>query len=141
MAKQYRNLLASSEECIKIGKWALGFHFQDVVFIGEVLLEFIPKGLIIWGAPDGAVLRQCVVGIQKRVIVSCDGIPTKFFSHWKSYAEIARDHAEGIEPVGWASWNSIKPGMTIRIGITLDGRPLGPKDGIDICMWGVAIEF
>lgn len=135
-------LLSSSHLVEKVGKRALGFEYHEGAFVGNVWTNFLPKGLIIWGAPDGSNLSQALISNANCALASHVGVPTKFFGHWKSYAEIAKSVDEGVEPPGWCTWSSVMPGQTIRIVISAsDGRALGPKDGVEICMWGVSVEY
>lgn len=137
-----RALLSSSEPIQKVGKRALGFEFENGVFVGNVWTRFLPKGLIIWGAPDGATLSTAVICNVNCARASYVGIPVKFFGHWKSFAEIARDWDAGLEPPGWCTWSAVMPGQTFRMGITdSKSKPLGPKEGVEICMWGLSEEF
>ena len=135
-------ILSSAHLVEKVGKRALGFEYQDGAFVGNVWTRFLPKGLIIWGAPDGSTLSQALITNANYGLASHAGVPTKFFGHWKSYAEIAKSVDEGLEPPGWCTWSSVLPGQMVRIVISaVDGRALGPKDGVEICMWGVSAEY
>jgi len=117
-----------------------GFGFAAGVWTSYPQRIFKPRGLVIWGAPPGAVLRQATIGQKLEVTVSCEGVPVKFFAFGDSYAQIGKLLDEGKEPPAWCSWSSVIPGSLIRIDIaSADGRALTPKDGIELCMWGETV--
>ena len=63
-------LLSSTHLVEKIGKRALGFEYQEGAFVGNVWMQFLPKGLIIWGAPDGSTLSQAIITNANYMIAS-----------------------------------------------------------------------
>jgi len=134
-----RMLLDSSPRVVmRATKNALGFEFREGVFVADPWIRFMPKGLIIWGAPNHSVLDQCLITNMNCVVASHVGIPCEWFSHWKSYAQFAEAMEAGIEPAGWCTYESIVPGQQIRITIrSSDGRTLGPADDIRLAMWGI----
>lgn len=117
----------------------LGFDFNGSDFQSQPQRPFKPRGLMIWGAPDGAVVDQATVGQCLQVLQSVDGVPAKFFGFGKNYADLAKMVDAGVEPPAWCDWDTAFVGSVVRIRIRdRNGKPLGPKDGIELCMWGVA---
>ncbi len=126
---------------VHIWRALLGFSFRDGCFWGMPQVSFRPNGLVIWGAPDGAVLEQAVIGNRLEVLASVEGVPVKFFAMGESYAQIAKLLDEGKEPPAWCTWHVITPGTNLRIMIqSKKGKTLGPEDGIELCMWGRALH-
>lgn len=118
----------------------LGFEYIKGEFIGQPQRPFRPMGLIIWGAPEFAVVSHAVIGCDLQVLSSWAPVPTKFFSMGKSYEEVAKLLQEGIEPPAWCDWKTIIVGEQVRL-ILSQKTPeshtmLGPSNGIELVMWG-----
>lgn len=126
---------------VRVRRGLLGFHFRDgLYFESQTVRPFKPSGLLVWGAPDGALLRQSYIGNDEQVLQSYDAAPVRFFSTGKSYEQIAKMLDEGAEPPEWVDWKPVVPGDIVRIRIeSAEGKCLGPKDGLEICMWGLAL--
>src|SRR6185369_1898722 len=76
----------------------LGFESDGVFWRAMPQRPFLPRGLMLWGVPDGATLEQAVIGQELQVLVSASGVPAKFFAMAKSYEELAKRVDEGCEP-------------------------------------------
>jgi hypothetical protein len=120
-------------------KTVLGFHYAGGVFIGKSDRgPFKPRGLVIWGAPDTAVVRAATIDMEEQVLQSMDGAPAKFFALGLSFEHIAQLVEEGVEPPSWCEFITLHPGGQVRIIITDDkAQVLSPAHGITIAMWGV----
>lgn len=94
----------------RIQRRVLGFEFLNGCFVAEPMNVFKPNGLLIWGAPSGAVLSQCVIGTWLEVLCSHVGVPVHFFSTCKSYEQIAKALEINLEPAAWCQWQSVHPG-------------------------------
>ena len=118
--------------------WADGFE----VFMARPQMLFKPKGLIIWGAPNGAYVEQALIDQNLQIVVAYGGVPCKFFAFGESYAQIAEKLDQGIEPPGWCDWSAVKPGQSVQIRICIDTSKtsLGKPDGIELVMWGLTEE-
>lgn len=123
-------------------KRLLGFTYSESRngFITEVVYPFRPSGLIIWDAPPLAVVNQCIIGNQYQIVASYDPAPAKFFSLGKNYEQIAALLDEGIELPNWCDFDPIEVSQRVLVQITNSDGPLGPKDGIEVCMWGLSLE-
>lgn len=115
------------------------FEFFHNRFVASSQRPFKPRGLAIWGAPNGAELRQALVGATMQLVASWGGIPCKFFSYGDSYEQIAKLVADGKEPPAWCAWDIVHVGMTVQLYIEHNGRALGPNDGVEVVMWGHSI--
>lgn len=119
----------------------LTFRFVGGVFIGEPQHPFRARGLIIWGAPDGSMVDQCLAGTDLQIVCSAEPAPAAFFSMALTYEQIAEKWQEGIEPPAWCTFKAIEPGQQMRIRLTCENRVLTPADRVSLCMWGIAITL
>lgn len=132
----------SSHEVVQA---VLGFRFMGEgaggFWNGEPQRPFRPAGLIVWGAPAGAMLEMATIGRDMQLAVSCEPVPVRFFAMGESFADIAKKLDEGIQPPAWGNWDAVVPGVRARIRIVdRNGRGLGPADGIELVMWGFAVR-
>ena len=109
-------------------------------FIGEPDVPFMPRGLAIWGAPDGATVEHAFVGSRLELVCALGPVPCKFFAFGNSYEQIAKLLDQGSEPPAWCDWSPLELGAAIRITIRpRDDRAdvLGPEHGLELAMWGI----
>ena len=102
---------------------------------------FRPRGLLIWGAQHGDLVRQIVIGPDNQVMVSFDALPARWFAQADSYEQIAKHFAEGKEPPAWGTWDTIQVGMRafIQFENRESSRDPGPAS-IELVMWGHAVR-
>lgn len=125
---------------LKRQRCLLGFEYISQTFIGQVMRPFRARGLVIWGAPEHAVIHQCLAGTNLQIVASWPPVPAAFFAMARTYEEIAEKWADGIEPPAWCTFDPIEPGCQMRVTLaSAEGNPLGPSDGISLCMWGVSV--
>lgn len=118
----------------------LGFEFIAGEFVSQPQRPFRPRGLIIWGAPNGATVEQCIIGTQLQIQVSVPPVPAKFFAMGKSYEDVAKMLEQGIEPPGWCTWDAVQLGQIVRLTVRdAHHGTLGPNNGIELVMWGHAL--
>lgn len=105
---------------------------------GEPIAPFLPRGLIIWGAPPGATV-DCQIAQYMEIAASHDPAPVEFFAFGKSFEQIVeRMVLDGIELPSWVKFTRIGMHERCRIRIHLNNDSLGPAAGIRLCMWGMA---
>jgi len=116
----------------------LPFEWNPIkVFHAAPQRVFKPRGLAIWGAPPGAVVRQALIGINMQLVAAYGSIPCRFFSYGQSYEQIYTLLDKGVEPPAWGRWNVASPGQLIQLDIADEkGRAIGPDEGVEVCMWG-----
>ncbi len=81
-----------------------------------------------------------------QAIASFGHCPARFFATADSFAQVAKMVDDGKEPPAWVTWRACELGSVVRVHIVdanfgADGRAgriLGPKDGIELAMWGEA---
>lgn len=118
----------------------LGFRYNEGTFVAATQRPFRPSGLIVWGAPDCALVQQAIIGNQYQASVSCDPVPARWFAQARNYEQIAKMLDEGKEPPAWVHFDTVRPGAIVRINISdARGVPLGPAEGVELCMWGLAV--
>jgi hypothetical protein len=121
----------------------LPFVWSDGAFYGRPQRPFRPKGLIIWGAPRGATVYAWI-GCTVEGVVAYAGIPAKWFASGESYEQIRQKLEAGIEVPDWMTWDTVPPGIDVRIEVrdaADSARMLGPADGIELLQWGEALAF
>lgn len=127
----------------RIMRVLLPFIWSDGAFHGLPQRPFRPRGLIIWGAPRGAVV-MAFVGCNLEGVAGYGWVPAKWFSSCESYEQIRAKLDAGVEVPDWMTWDDCMPGIAIRIEVR-DGsdsaRALGPADGIELLQWGLAPAF
>lgn len=113
----------------------LGFHGHAGAFTAFPQREFAPRGLIIWGAVAGDIVRACIVANNEQVSVSYPGVPARFFGLAENFEAVERMLAEGKEPPGWGTWDVCRVGCQIRIEVS---NERGPRvdERIEVAMWG-----
>lgn len=105
---------------------------------------FLPRGLMLWGVPDGACVN-IFVGRDLELVVEYGPIPAKWFAALDSFAQVAAAVDAGKEPPGWGKWDIVRPGLIIRLEFSkhnalsrLDGGRLNAGE-IQALMWGHAV--
>jgi hypothetical protein len=116
-------------------------------YVARAECPFQPVGALIWGAPPGAHV-EFSVGARFVHVVGLGHVPARFFSTGDSFAKVAELIAEGKDPPAWCTWPTLEAGMYVRAQIrpvtswqtpNIDGSDLlGPDDGIEIMVWGMA---
>jgi hypothetical protein len=101
---------------------------------------FKPRGLMLWGVPDGACVNV-FVGRDLELVVEYGPIPAKWFAAFESFAQVAAAVDAGKEPPGWGKWDVVHPGLFIRLEFsTRDGQRLDARE-IQALMWGHVLPF
>lgn len=115
------------------------FGFSRDVWIAAPQVTFRPSGLVIWNAPPLAVVVDVRSGNRLEGSVTPAGIPARWFALGDSFEQIAAKLDAGQQPPAWVTWSVVSRGTQIVIDLrSKDGEPLGPSDGIELCMWGTA---
>lgn len=128
-------LAATAPQLWKRG--VLGFGFAEGQFIATPDRAFKPRGLIIWGAPPGALVKMALLDQREQVLRSADGIPARFFASGESFDEIAKQIEAGKEPPAWVDFDLIEPWSMLRVVVALpQGLGLGEADGLQLALWG-----
>jgi len=131
----------------------LGFDFSGEVFFAETWRPFLPRGLLIWGAPAGAVVDYALIDTCEQVRAGPSPVPAKFFATGQNFEQLAAQLDAGNEPPVWIHWPKLLPGMRCQVFVR-DGRgdrsavshtqkygaALGPAQGIEIVFWGLVLE-
>ncbi len=94
---------------------------------------FKPMGLMLWDVPDSARI-MATIGTEFQNVVTYNFVPCRWFSHWKSFSEIMRALADGLEPPGWGSWSTVNVGQIIRLSFSK------PVPNVQAVMWGHTAE-
>jgi hypothetical protein len=108
--------------------------------LGNLRLEalaqrpFRPSGLMLWDVPDSAKVTVSI-GQNAQLNVVFDPIPCRWFSHFRSFAEVVRATADGLEPPAWGAWDAVHPGMLIRLTFS------EPVPSAQALMWGHTVKF
>lgn len=125
----------------RVRKMLTTFDYTGAVWSAMPQVVFRPRGLIIWNAPPKAIV-SAFVGTTVQLITSYPPIPAKWFGSFANFQQIAKMIEEDKEPAAWGDWDTVSPGMYIRIQIIADKASdmtnsyLGPDQGIELCMWG-----
>lgn len=96
---------------------------------------FKPKGLLLWDVPGSETVRA-FIGTDQQNSVSFEPVPARWFTHWRSFAEIARATSEGHEPPGWGEWSLVRPGLMIRLVFS---APIARS--VQAVMWGHTVRL
>lgn len=95
---------------------------------------FLPSGLILWDVPD-SVKVMAMIGTSPQLVVTYEYIPARWFSHYRSFAEILRSRADGFETAGWGTWDAVSPGVLMRLMFS------EPVPNVQALMWGHTVRF
>ncbi|SRR6266404_2943548 len=121
----------------------LPFDFiEKVGFQAQLQRPFRPSGVAIWGAPAGATV-MFFSGVDVVGLASYGEVPARFFAMGDSFEQISKLLDEGKEPPAWVTWRALPPGGVIRAQVRDHdhGSIIGPRDGIEIAMWGIALPL
>lgn len=99
------------------------------------LRPFKPSGLLLWDVPGKETVRA-FVGTDMQLEATFEPVPARWFAHWRSFSEILRAIAEGLEPPGWGEWNLVYPGVIIRL---IFSEPIA-RD-VQAVMWGHTVRL
>jgi hypothetical protein len=128
---------------VKFQRGLLSFQYDHGCFQATTYRPFLPRGVIIWGAPPGATV-EFFVGTDLNA-VALGGAPARFFSMAENFAQLAKMLDEGKEPPAWVTWKAVDPGVMVRVYVRAaspryeGGAALGPEDGIELAMWGTSL--
>lgn len=117
------------------------FRRTGHVFEAMPQRTFRPRGLMVWGAPLKALVRAIVC--RDSPAVTYEAIPARWFSMQQSFEQLAKALDEGKEPASWGDWNTVRPGMQIRIELLMtDVMPIDSEQAeeVQLLMWGHAVE-
>jgi hypothetical protein len=89
---------------------------------------------VLWDVPPDAKVLA-FIGTQLQQAVTYGEVPARWFAHWRSFAEIARAAQDGIEPAGWGHWDSVHPGVMIRLRFSV------PVPDVQALMWGHTVDL
>lgn len=121
----------------QIWKALITFEKSGDVFTASPFRPFKPHGLVIYNAPDMAVMR---VSIMNEVVpqVSFVDVPVKFFNLNLSFEQIKNMLDKGEEPPAWCDWPKVNPGS--KIDITVYDKTGIVSNDIQIVMWGHTLK-
>jgi|SRR5882672_1916726 len=120
----------------------LPFEFKEKVgFEAQTQRPFRPSGVAIWGAPAGATVLF-FSGVNVEGLAAYGEVPARFFAMGDSFEQISKLLDAGKEPPAWITWNAVAPGGVVRVQVRNHdhGSILGPSDGIEVAMWGIALK-
>ena len=116
----------------------LGFHAG--LYTAYPQRAFQPKGLAVWGAPEGARVVRVVIGCEYQADVTCNmGIPARWFALGDNFEQLAKLLDAGKEPPNWVDWTPILPGQIARLELV--DRHAQPVVGAEVVMWGLSPSF
>ncbi len=121
----------------RLVKGMLGFKWNGDHFRAQPDQSFMPKGLMIWDAPEGAWLTQTLISNQMQILASWDPVPVRFFTSAWSFEQIAKQLETGIEPPTWCEFDSCDIGNTIRVFLTDGNRQPILSEKTAVAMWGL----
>lgn len=107
------------------------------LYTAEPQRLFLPRGLAVWCAPDGAHISFALIGAQLQIVASLGKVPARFFAFGNSYEQIAKLLDVGAEPPAWCDWDPVAPGTHVRLEFT-DARDEPLQAPIELAMWGIA---
>ena len=117
-------------------------HDGGANWIVESREAFRPRGLLIWNAPDGAVVEHIKIGVQGQLVAAVGAIPAQWFATAQSYEQVWDAHRRGIDPPGWGDFQIAAVAMLIQIRLTHPGRGVPHEEWqrVQLLMWGQSIR-
>lgn len=125
---------------LKPEKRVLAFTWNEPMgaWHGQPFTWFRPNGILLWGISSPEPTIECKIRAHMQIQASYAAVPALFFACGESFEQVAKKMAEGYEPAGWCTFHPIEPQARAEIIINHNGNSLGPRDGVNIVMWGFA---
>lgn len=109
------------------------FTYHAGVWLAQPQRPFRPRGLMIWDAPPKSSV-QIMIGCDLQLVVDVGPLPTRWFSSFQSFEQIAKAIDEQKEPPAWGTWRAVEPGMRIMLRI----EPA--SEDLQLVMWGDSVS-
>jgi len=123
-----------------------GFHHEGAgVFMAMPMRPFLPRGLMLWNVPEGAIVQHFVgTDLQLQVSYSTHlAVPARWFTIAQSFADVVKQMDEGKAAAHWGTWSPVAPGVMIRLRfMNRDGSEMVPEqvDKLELLMWGETVQ-